>query len=222
MNEKPNLADRLGEGRAASIREARIARGWSQAKLAEEAGTSQQTVDRIERGQTLHSRSLDDVMDALGIRRIRRPEEIDEVVQKVRDESRQYLVPQTGPLPVYAMGIDTRLPGMTMLSDTPDAHVDRPGRLQHAPKAYAVSVFAADEMSPAVREGDILFVNPDAPLRLPCEAIFRSADGSVLLRTITFKTDDGWVVEQWQPNEETTLSHADWPVFHPIVGKWCR
>lgn len=55
------------EGNGAAIRAKREALGWSQAKLAELAGTSQQTIDRIERGATEHSRAIPRVMDALGI-----------------------------------------------------------------------------------------------------------------------------------------------------------
>lgn len=223
MSDKPSLKERLIDGRAKSIRSARLERGWSQAKLAEEAGTSQQTVDRIERGQTLHSRALDDVMDVLGLQRARRPDEMNDVGGRMLDESRRHQTPQTGLLPVFAMGIDTRLPEMTTLSETPGGFIDRPERLKHAPMAYAVSVFAAEEMSPSVREGDILFVNPDAPLRLPCEAIFRSAQGSaVMLRTVTSRAGEGWIIEQWEPRQKATAFVDKWPVLHPVVGKWCR
>ena len=47
------------------IRSQRLARGWTQAHLAELSGTSQQTIDRMERGQTKYSRALPAVMAAL-------------------------------------------------------------------------------------------------------------------------------------------------------------
>ena len=223
MTEKTGLVDRLAESRAAAIREARVARGWTQARLAEEAGTSQQTVDRIERGQTRHSRALDDVMDVLGLSRIRRPEEMDGILDRALEASREFDLPQTGPIPLYAMGLDTRLPSLTSISDKPESFIDRPARLQHAPRAYAVSAFAVDEMSPAIREGDIVFVNPDAPLRMPTEVLFRSPEtNAVLLRTVTFRADGGWIAEQWDPGKEEVVNQDVWPIFHPVVGKWSR
>ncbi|CAK7257727.1 MULTISPECIES: helix-turn-helix transcriptional regulator [unclassified Shinella] len=49
------------------IRAAREANGWSQAFLAEKAGTSQQTVDRIERSVVLRSKSVLALKAILGI-----------------------------------------------------------------------------------------------------------------------------------------------------------
>lgn len=49
------------------IREKREALGWTQAELAAAAGTNQPTVDRIERGETLHSKHLTKILLALGI-----------------------------------------------------------------------------------------------------------------------------------------------------------
>lgn len=52
---------------ATRLREAREARGWSQAELATRAGTTQQTVDRLERGVTSFSRALPAVAAALDL-----------------------------------------------------------------------------------------------------------------------------------------------------------
>ncbi len=49
------------------IRAAREARGWSQNDLARAAGTNQPTVDRIESGETRHSKYLSSILDALGL-----------------------------------------------------------------------------------------------------------------------------------------------------------
>lgn len=50
-----------------TVREAREAKGWSQADLARRAGTSQQNIDRIERSEVVHSRALPAILSALGL-----------------------------------------------------------------------------------------------------------------------------------------------------------
>lgn len=49
------------------VRERRTDLGLSQARLAELANTTQQTIDRIERGETLHSRALPKILAILDI-----------------------------------------------------------------------------------------------------------------------------------------------------------
>ncbi|MNQ18919.1 helix-turn-helix protein [compost metagenome] len=230
MSSKPSLTDRLKEGNAAAIREARLALGWSQAKLAEEAGTSQQTVDRIERGLTLHSRALDDVKDVLGLPRARRSEEMDQVIKSVTAASVDLTkVGASGSLgmsglPLFGMGIDSSLPGpMTGIQSHPDRYMLAPEILQHAHNAYALAVFGADEMSPVFREGDIALINPDAPLRPECEVVLRSENtAAVALCTLVSVSEESWLVRHWSPEREIEMSRADWPRIHAVVGKFSR
>lgn len=49
------------------IREARDARGWSQGELAERCGLSRPTIARIEAGQHVRMRTLEQVARALGL-----------------------------------------------------------------------------------------------------------------------------------------------------------
>jgi transcriptional regulator with XRE-family HTH domain len=49
------------------IKNARRSLGWSQEKLAEEAGTSQSTIERIENGGSVRSRFLPEIASLLGI-----------------------------------------------------------------------------------------------------------------------------------------------------------
>lgn len=51
------------------IRSRREEKRWSQAELAKAAGTSQQTVNRLELGETEHSKALDGIAEALGVSR---------------------------------------------------------------------------------------------------------------------------------------------------------
>ena len=226
MAKGSGLAERLKAATGKTVREARVARGWSQAKLAEAAGTSQQTVDRIERGETLHSRALDDIREVLGLWRPPTSEEVDGIIERMRTDAKDVETQayREALIPLYSMGFDTRLPGtMTGLGREADTYVPRAPQLLNASAAYAVSAFAADEMDPAIREGDILLVNPDSPLRLPCEVLLRKADsGAVLLRTLQAVTDSDWIVQTWSPGNSLSLSRSDWPIVHPVIGKFGR
>lgn len=64
---------KVPDGTPLAIRAAREERGWSQAELARRAGTSQQTVDRVERGEVSYSRALPDLIAALDMSAEDRP-----------------------------------------------------------------------------------------------------------------------------------------------------
>ncbi|MCC7047176.1 MAG: helix-turn-helix transcriptional regulator [Alphaproteobacteria bacterium] len=51
----------------AEIKRRRETRGWSQAALGREVGTSQQTVDKIEKGEVRFSRYLPRIRKTLGM-----------------------------------------------------------------------------------------------------------------------------------------------------------
>ena len=51
---------------AKTIKDARLKKGWSQAKLAEKAGCHEKTITRVERGQPADLRSLREIGKALG------------------------------------------------------------------------------------------------------------------------------------------------------------
>jgi transcriptional regulator with XRE-family HTH domain len=51
----------------AKIREAREAKGWSQARLGDEVGTTQQTIEKIEAGRIKRTSYMTDILFALGL-----------------------------------------------------------------------------------------------------------------------------------------------------------
>ena len=50
-----------------NLKSLRTNKGWSQERLAEAAGVSQTTIDKIEKGLTIRSRYLGDIADALEV-----------------------------------------------------------------------------------------------------------------------------------------------------------
>lgn len=52
---------------ALQVREARVARGWSQEDLAEEAGLSRPSIARIERGDDVSTATLSKIAIVLGL-----------------------------------------------------------------------------------------------------------------------------------------------------------
>ena len=175
-------------------------------------------------------------MDVLGLSRARNPEEIGEAVAGLkqsiaeqkgrleRADAQPYAVAKTTELPVFGMGLDTRAIGtLTTLGEKPGRFIAMPEVLRWSPSAYAVSIFAADEMDPVYREGDLALVDPQAPLRPDCEVVLRrDIGGGVLIRTLTGATHDQWRVRTCRSEKEELLSRSDWPTVHPIIGKYSR
>lgn len=64
MSREPNPARGIGT----EVRKARRALGWSQARLAKEAGVSRPTVARVETGNNISTGTLEKVSEALGKR----------------------------------------------------------------------------------------------------------------------------------------------------------
>jgi HTH-type transcriptional regulator/antitoxin HipB len=60
---KQRSAESFGTG----IRDARVARGWSQSFLGERAGVSRPTIARVEAGQDISTATLAKVAAALGL-----------------------------------------------------------------------------------------------------------------------------------------------------------
>jgi phage repressor protein C with HTH and peptisase S24 domain len=209
------------------IRSAREARGWSQEDLASRAGTNQQTVDRLERGVTHHSRYLPSIADALsltlsdvGIAASVRAEPITAIREPVLP-----LGPVDFPVHAAAQGGSR---GELILSAEPVEWAPRPGILQRVADSYGV-IIHGESMVPEFEPGDIVFVHPHLPpLRdVPC-LFYREKYGEAqgLIKRLVRFTEDTWHVRQWNPpkGEEATftLSRREWPRCHRIVGKYGR
>lgn len=221
------------------IRIAREEKGWSQARLAQEAKTSQQTVDRIERGVTGMSRAYPRIMQVLGLTRESGPTMriLDDYfhapssedlaahnrLQNIFGNSEASIdaVIKSGHMPIYARventwGEDQGL----LLTDA----VPRPYPVALIEGAYGLMV-SPNDMLPAFRSGDIAVVNPILPLNRLCEVVFFDSPtqpSTFHIRTLLHEADDHWVVKQWHPEKEETISKSEWTVGRMIVSRISR
>lgn len=218
---KGNQPTPLGE----AIKAAREARGWSQAKLAQAASTSQQTVNRIELGKTTHSRALNKIIDLLDIGT--------EVIFESLGFSRQDddgldfnsapTLPKTATrdvdewIPVYGSHFSGN-----MVSDDPVSFVNTPEPLINVRGAYGMIVSGID-MIPALRSGDTALINPHIPPREGDDVLLRSHDKMrVRFGTLLHSDEEKIRFHTWNPRTDHEVARLGWPVCHLVVGKFSR
>ncbi len=224
--EKKSLIDRLREGKGLAIRSAREARGWSQADLAKLAKTSQQTVDRIERGAVEHSRAYPRILEVLEI-----PNEgfdkarFEKTVEKMKTESSESYkrfmeegkfasdVAISGRLPLYVPG-DGRT-GPRLINAIPRAYP-----VEFAEDAYGLVMFGS-EMEPAIRNGEVAIVNPNLPPFWNNEVVV-TIDGKPTIRTFMGETDVAWTVQQWNPVRKINIKKDEQRAPQLVVAKLGR
>lgn len=227
------LRARLQARTGKQIRELREAAGLSQAALAEMVGTSQQTIDRIERGETQRSSFIPDIFAALGVPREGRMPTTDELQ---RDLSSFDVLKKPAPLlhpffieispdemPVFVLAEDER---HLFVSPEPIQAMLRPPPLMKVRGAYALKL-ATDVMAPVYRRGEVALVHPFLEPRLGDDVIFRETADSFLvdIGTLLEEPRDGrdWHFLQWgQPagDQEQFATRRDSPIGHVIFGKY--
>jgi len=199
------------------IRERRVARGWSQADLAERAGTLQQNVARIESGEVKHSRYLRPILKVLGLDQaaaVGMTAAPDELIP------RELLVGDKG-MPLYASteGGD----GALIVNFEPIDYLKWPAPLFHVREGFGVLV-SEESMFPAFEPGDIALVNPRLMPRkgMNCVLLGPSETQTVksLIKRFQAQTVGTWKVSQWNPQNDFELSKKDWPRCYTVVGKY--
>lgn len=209
---------------SAQIFRAREARGWSQAELADRAGTHQQTVDRIEKGQSKQSQYVADLLRALDL-----PLN-DERSTTVRGApakivSGDDLVGERD-LPVHtaAEGGD----GALIVSNEAIEYVKRPQPLVGVPNAYGLYV-VGDSMQPRYEQGDTVLVHPGRPPGTNVDVVLYRADHGdhyCIVKRLRRATKDKWLLTQWNPppgeERDFELPRDEWPVCHVIVGAYSK
>ncbi|MEY9717903.1 transcriptional regulator with XRE-family HTH domain [Sinorhizobium fredii] len=223
-SEDQNLMQRLAVGRGKAIREAREVLGWSQAQLAEKANTTQQTVDRLERGVVEHSRAYPKIASVLGIPnegfdpdRFNRQAtllqlESNESYKRFMEEGRA----------ISLMSTEGRVPVLSVRNRSVKI-VDAIARgfpVEHAEEAFAVRIFG-QEMEPVLRPGDTVIANPIIPPLPGCElCLIRDED--VIVRTLLKESPDRWVLKAWNPAEEISVPKSEALLTGAVVARISR
>lgn len=195
------------------VRQKREQLGLTQTQLAERAGTSQQTVDRIESGTTKHSRALPSILEVLDIDAPER--------NMVRTRVVLEAIPH-GPktLPVFSSAQGG--PGELQFSHDPIDYISRPEHLLGVKNGFAMYL-VGDSMAPKYEQGDLILINPDIPYKInDFVLISRQLDGqfAAIVKRLVQVRKDTWVVKQYHPEKTFELPRADWPLCHVIVGSY--
>lgn len=207
--------------------------GLSQEELAERAGVSQSTIDRVERddfkrmpsGLPAIAAVLDIDLPEFSIHKA--------AVQKLR-ESLEHPLLASRIIPGAQLVGDRDFPiyaaaqgGNGHLIVTFDAieYVKRPSILDGVRGAYGILV-VGDSMEPAYEQGDMALVHPGLPPTRNVDVVLYDhppdGEAEAIIKRLVSWTDKEWTLKQWNPAKEWREFRVDWPTCHRVVGKYGR
>lgn len=201
------------------IREARLAKGWSQEALGRASGVKQSTVDRIEKGG--QSKFLVAVAQAVGVNiggEVAQPPPVEGSRPLPKFFSRDHT------MPVYASAEGSQHTGSLVIDSSPFEFLPRPYILENVPEAFAVLI-EGDSMFPAYEPGDKVWVNPKLGYRRDMDGIFYAnvpGEGRAMIKRLKGWSASEWRVEQWNPNEQFSISRSDYDTVYRVVGKFSK
>lgn len=217
-----------------NIRAMREERGWTQVQLAERSSTSQQTIDRLERGEVYESKSTSKVLQALGAgpnilarlhARFEDPEanvapyklqkSTAELDADVRRRQEAFISRDPSVIQVYLE--DAWVSGEPMAVDA----IARPFPLERVQGGYGV-ILSTHDLSPVYEPGDTVIVHPFLPARPGNDVLYRSEAGLVHVRRLEAVHGQVHHVSIWQAGTEELYPTADWPTRHVVVGRYMR
>lgn len=227
---------RFGE----EVRSARTARGWSQAHLAELVGTTQSTIDRLEKSESTRSRVGPEVAAILGIRYplVLKGAE-DSAVERARIAIGRRDAERGNPRPalndvaiLYAEERDRAMWIHTVVVET-----EKRINVLSSEKAAFGFIVQNYEMFPAYEAGDTVLIHPTLTLVRGCDVLLigegelpdlDSYEGKFrakLCRLVEWD-DDTWTIHVWtnladQP-ATFAVSKTEWPTAMRVVGKIAR
>ena len=128
------------------------------------------------------------------------------------------------PLPVFGSAQGGGEGAMT-IGNEPVSWIPRDPRLEGVPDAYGCFV-TGDSMEPAYEKGNLLLVNPRAPVEPGDDAVFlkEDRDGTryVMIKRLVRAAAAEWTVKQFNPARTFTLSRLEWQKAHLVIGKYNR
>jgi phage repressor protein C with HTH and peptisase S24 domain len=206
------------------IRAKREAIGLTQTQLADELGTKQQTIEKIENGITKKSSYFPAISARLGIPLT----DLDPAYKAATEHPNSLIIPEAKLMapgrdfPVYASAEGG--PGEIIRSTDPIDFVPRPGPVLHVREAYGIIV-VNDSMEPEFRPGDTLIVNPKAPIINGESYVFytdHEGEARATVKHLRRTTQEAWQVSQWNPAKDFPLKRKDWCICHRVLGKYSR
>ncbi|WP_432344756.1 helix-turn-helix domain-containing protein [Shinella yambaruensis] len=227
MSEKqlPTIIEIMQKRSGEEIREARKARGLTQAEVAELAGTNQQTVDRIESGKTQRSKfyaKIAEVVGLAGMVNLVNPRDVKplRLDREGTPEQHRFMIglPQAGDysgIPVFARGS-----GSLYLTNI----LPRAFPVEMVEEAYALIVNERD-MYPAVSPGDIVVANPHLPPQDGADVVVSyeiDARRVFRVRTLVDQDEENWRFKTWAPAHMETFPKLGSTLVHPIVVKFSK
>lgn len=217
-------ADKLPFGER--VKRAREALGWSQDELAKKASTTQSTVGRIEKGDSLFSRAAPriaqilDIPFTLSARQNEPP--IHVPIEAHFERPVHHITSGQDEVPVY--GAAEGGEGTMILDKNPIDYVPTPEPLRGVSGGYLVYI-SGDSMWPAYRAGERAIVHPRLPPVPDETCVFYTNDATddrSAIKHLVKITADTWVVEQYNPLKQFELDRREWPICHRVVGKYTR
>ena len=221
-DDKRNTMLKILQQRGDEIRRAREAQGLSQAELAEKASTSQQTIDRLERGAVEHSRAYPAVRRALSLDLTGYdtwPYDVEEnndfggrLGKHEEREGKAFEQLGQGRIPVIS-----NRGGKARLVDA----IPRVYPFEFAEGVTAVLI-TSPEMEPVFRLGDTVVVNPNLVAR-PGDDVGYAKEEMLYIRTLVEEQDDLWVVQTWNPEKRFEIRKNPKLIkLDVVVARYCR
>jgi DNA-binding XRE family transcriptional regulator len=204
----------------ANVARLRHAAGLSQAQLAGALGVRQNTIAAIELGKTKKSKYLSEIARALKVRLV------DVDPQFEAEES--VVVPGpalVGDRDLQVFGSVEGGDGAIVVSSDPIGIIKRPSPLAGVVGGYGVLV-VGESMTPLVRPGDTVLINPHLPPRKEDLCLFiydQDGDFRATIKEFVSQTKDAWSVKRYSPTvRRIVLKKREWPRCHVVVGKYNR
>ena len=211
------------------VRVQREKKGWSQERLAQEAGVSQTTIDKIERGATKRSRFASEIAKALGIptELLTSPDYNFDVTQEIIEGFASFRRSESRYAPLL-IAVEDRA-GLILFGSEKIGDVEIPDEIINKDRTIAVQL-ASSSMSPEFEAGDVIFLEGGLKPVLGMAYVF--ADDNLpskraMLGRLAYFDDDRWMIQRWRgraiadtPSEG--VSRVEFPQIFRVSARHLR